>query len=213
MLDGQRAVGKLRHARAARRRRARLRPAPSASSSAGNGMSGSAARNRSTGGSPDNPCSSRYADDGRARPGSRCAAGAFAAFSVPARSTQSRLRITSALRERCKSFRHPAAACRARRHAADDRSESDAPIFRSVTTRALSASASATRAFQASTLRETRPARITGVLRRAAACPRPARTSSARARSRPCGMKRAGVDRRQRLGQVSPPACSASRLT
>ena len=83
------------------------------------------------------------------------------ARNAPARSTQSRLTITSALRiagTLSGVTSRGAPAC------SGWSVGKLAPIFRSVTTMALSASASATRAFQAASLREARPARITTCL-------------------------------------------------
>ncbi len=58
----------------------------------------------------------------------------------------------------------PVRSCSARRHASHGRSGKLPPTFRSVTTCAPSRSASVTRAFQHSSEREQRPARISGRL-------------------------------------------------
>ena len=133
---------RLQQRQAARRPRYRARPAGADRSAAG----------------PGNPCSSRCGRDDRARRGSTFACTGSSpqlAFKAPARSTQSRLRITSASRIRRRPRR---SGCCRRRALQPVRDGKPAPVLASVRTIAPSASASWTRRCQsASPRRRGRP--------------------------------------------------------
>ena len=130
-------------------------------------------------------------------------------LNTPARSTQSRLTITSAFfTAACASggIALPAGIAAMFGWSLGN----EAPILSSVMTLALSPSANATRSFQASTLREVRPHRMTmffAPLRIAAAF----FTASADGAESACGMKRAGST--GLISSVSLASCSsASKL-